>query len=106
MDDQLYQAADPLKYALQDTFILDREFILTQGKKLLTGMPYLFSEGHNSVAVRLLEVWLDYEAEDEFVYLSLQELQSNRTFTVCWNLDYSGSYFLWTIADLPTIMSL
>ncbi len=105
MDNHKPFTPDALNYDRYATFILDREFIMTQGKKLLTGMPYLFSEGRRSVAVRLLEVWLDYEFEDEFVYLTLQELQTNRTFTVCWNLDYTGDYYLWSIADLPTIMN-
>ena len=98
-------AADPLKYDRQQTFTLDREFVLTQDKKLVIGLPYLYSEGNRSVAVRLLKVWLDYELQDEFVYLSLQELQTERIFIVSWNLNYSGSYFLWSLADLPSIMN-
>jgi len=92
--------------AHQDTFKLDREFILIKGKTLLTGMPYLYSEGNRTTAVRLLEVWNDYDMEDEFVYLTLQELQTLKTFTISWNLNYSGSYYLWTLADLPTLMKL
>lgn len=97
---------DPMKYCRQETFLLDRPFILTHGKTLAIGLPYLYSEGRHHVAVRLLKVWLDYELQDEFVYLSLQELQSNKCFKVSWNLDYEGDYFLWSLADLPSIMNL
>lgn len=30
----------------RDTFMLDREFILIQGKTLVTGMPYMLLEGN------------------------------------------------------------
>ncbi len=106
MDDQLNHAAEALNYDRYATFILDREFVLTQDKTLVNGMPYLYTECNNSVAVRLLEVWLDYELQDEFVYLSLQELQTNRCFKVSWNLDYHGDYYLWSLADLPSIMNI
>ena len=94
------------KPAHRETLMLDKEFILTQDKTLVTGTPYLYSEGVYSIAVRLLEVWKDYEAEDQFVYLLLQELETNRTFKVSWNLDYDSDYYLWSIADLPTIMNM
>ena len=106
MDDNKPFTPDPLKYDQQDTFFLDRPFILTQNKTLVMGMPYMYSEGRRSVAIRLLEVWLDYEFEDEFVYLSLQELQTDRTFTVSWNLDYDGGYYLWSLADLESIVNM
>lgn len=106
MDDNKPLTPDALFYDRQDTFTLEREFIMTQGKTLLKGMPYMYNEGNNCIAVRLLEVWLDSEAGHEFVYLSLQELQTDRCFKVSWNLDYTGSYYLWTIADLPSIMNL
>ena len=106
MDDKINITPDARNYDRYATFILDREFILTQDKMLLKGMPYLYSEGRHHVAVRLLEAWLDYELEEEFIYLSLQELETDKTFKVSWNLDYSGSYYLWTIADLPSIMNI
>ena len=106
MNDNKTTNPDASISARQDTFKLDREFILIQDKTLLTGMPYLYNEGNKSVAVRLLEVWNDYDMEDEFVYLTLQEIQTNRTFTLSWNLNYSGSYYLWTLADFPTLTNL
>ena len=102
MNDKIYLNSDTCKSARQDTFVMDRPFVLTQNKTLVTGMPYLYSEGNRSVAVRLLEVW----EENDFIYLSLEELQSGRTFKVSWNLDYDGGYFLWSLADLPSIMNI
>ncbi len=64
-------------------------------------MPYLYSEGIHTTAVRLLKVWI----EDDVIYLNVEELKSPKTFTLSWNLDYNGSYYLWTIADLPTLMN-
>jgi len=91
-----------MKHAHKDTFVLDRPFVLTQGKNLVTGMPYMYSEGNRTAAVRLVKTWV----EDNIIYLIVEELNSSKTFTHSWNLDYQGSYFLWTIADLPTIMNL
>ena len=102
LNDQHNRTPDTIIYERQQILTLDREFILTQDKNLVTGIPYLYSEGSHHVAVRLLKVW----EEDDFIYLSLEELQSGRPFKVSWNLDYQGSYYLWTIADLPTLMNL
>lgn len=86
----------------RDTFMLDREFMLTQGKTLVTGMPYMYSEGSHFAAVRLCKIWV----EDNIIYLDVEELNSSNTFTLSWNLDYCGSYYLWTLADFPTLMNL
>ena len=88
--------------ARKDTFTLDREFVLTKDKNLIIGMPYMYAEGNHTAAVRLLKIW----QEDNIIYLDVEELQSLKTFTLSWNLDYNGSYYLWTIADLPTLMNL
>jgi len=100
MNDKIHITPDASISASQDTFILDRPFVLTQGKSLVIGMPYLYSEASHSAAVRLLKAW----QEDDIIYLNVEELKSTKTFTLSWNLDYQGSYYLWTIADLPTIM--
>ena len=102
MDDHKPPTHDPLEYDRQDTITLDIPLVLTQDKNLISGMPYLYSEGSYSAAVRLLGVWV----ENGIVYLHVEELQSQRSFTVNWNLDYYCSYYLWTIADLPTIINL
>lgn len=97
--------SNPALSAHLETFTLEREFILTEGKKLVTGMSYLYTEGNHSAAVRLVKAWQDYDSEDEFVYLSLQELQTDRCFKVSWNLEYKGDYYLWSLADLPSLLN-
>ena len=84
----------------RDSFYLDRPFVLTKGKNLVTGMPYMFSEGNHTKAVRLVDI----QVVDGILNLKAEELQTLKTFTLSWNLDYQGSYYLWTIADLPTLM--
>ncbi len=91
-----------MKHAHKDVFVLDRPFVLTQGKNLVTGMPYMYSEGNRTAAVRLVKTWV----EDNIIYLEVEELNSPKNFCLSWNLDYIGSYYLWTIADLPTLMNL
>ena len=88
--------------ASKDTFILDRPFILTQGRTLITGMPYLYSEGNRTKAIRLLDV----QEVQGIVYLRVEELKTLKTFRLSWNLNYTGDYWLWSIADLPTLMTL
>ncbi len=83
----------------KDTFYLDRPFVLTLGKTLVTGMPYLYSEGLRSAAVRLVKIWV----EDNIIYLDVQELQSLKTFTLSWNLNYYGDYWLWSLSDYETL---
>ncbi len=85
-----------------NAFVLDRPFILTQDKILVTGMPYMYTEGNRVAAVRLLKVWV----EDNTVYLDVQELQSPKTFRLSWNLTYTGDYWLWCLADFPTLTNL
>lgn len=100
MNDNYNQNSDASISTSKDTFVLDRPFILTQGKNLVNGMPYLYNEGNHSAAVRLIEVW----QEDNIIYLNVQELESLKVFILSWNLDYNGGYYLWSLADLPTLM--
>lgn len=88
--------------ACKDTFLLDRSFILTQGKNLVIGMPYMYTEGNRSAAVRLIKIW----QEDDIIYLALQELRTKKSFTVNWNLNYTGDYYLWSLADFHTLSNL
>ena len=57
MDDNKPFTPDALKTDRQQTFLLDKQFILTQNKTLVIGMPYLYNEGNRSIAVKLLKVW-------------------------------------------------
>ena len=88
-----------MKPAHKDVFVLNRPFILTQDKTLVTDMPYMYSEGNRTAAVRLVKTWV----EDNIIYLDVEELKSLKTFTLSWNLNYNGQYWLWSIADFPTL---
>ena len=93
---------EALNNAQYKTFILDRPFVLTHNKCLSIRMPYMYSEGSYTAAVRITDI---YESE-RIIYLQLEELDSMRKFTVDWNLEYAGDYYIWSIADLPTLMNL
>lgn len=102
MDDQSQHIPDALKYIQSNVISLDLPFILTTDKKLITGMPYLYSEGSHHVAVRLIELW----HINDMVYLLVEELESQRSFTVSWNLEYTGDYWMWSIADYETLIQI
>lgn len=102
MNDKINQNPDAFISDRRDTFMLDRSFILTQDKTLVTGMPYLYTEGNHSAAVRLVKTWV----EDDIVYLDVQELNSPKTFSLSWNLNYTGNYWLWSLADYDTLSNL
>jgi hypothetical protein len=91
-----------LHYDSKDSVLLDLPFVLTLGKKLVINMPYLLLEGRHSIAVRLLEV----NDADGVVYLVVQNLKTHRTFELSWNLNYEGSYWLWSLADYDTLQKL
>ena len=102
MNDTKYLNSNASISARQGTFVLDRPFILTTDKTLITGMPYMLMEGNRTKAIRLLNI----EIVQGIIYLMVQELESEKTFTLSWNLNYSGSYWLWSLADIPTIMDV
>jgi len=90
---------DTLHYVTPSTVVLNLPFILTVGKELTLGMPYMLLEGNRSTAVKLLNV----RDAQEFVYLIVQNLQTLKTFELSWNLNYEGSYWLWSLADYETL---
>ena len=100
MNDKIYLNPNTAISAHHDTFVLDRHFILTTDKTLKIGMPYLLMEGNRTKAIRLLDV----QVVQGIIYLKAQELESNKTLTLTWNLDYSGNYWLWSIADYETLV--
>jgi len=65
-------------------------------------MPYMILEGCHSKAVRLLDV---YDVNG-YVYLSVQELLTAKNYSLSWNMDFDGGYWLWCIADFQTITNL
>ena len=102
MNDQIDINPDTSISDRRDSIILDRPFILTQDKTLVTGMPYMLLEGNRTKAIRLLDI----EIVQGIVYLMVQELKSPKTFTLSWNVEYEGDYYLWTLADYDTLSNL
>jgi len=91
-----------LEYISPSEIMLDLPFILTQNKRLKLNMPYLKTEsklsGNDIAAIRLL----DLEVCEGIVQLYVQELESKKTYSLEWNMDYNGSYWMWGISDLST----
>lgn len=99
MPNQSQNIPDTLHYVTPSTVVLNLPFILTVDKELTLGMPYMLLEGNRSTAVKLLNV----RDAQRFVYLIVQNLQTQKTFELSWNLEYTGSYWLWSLADYETL---
>lgn len=71
-----------LEYLSSDTIKLNLHFILTQGKKLSKGMPYMKLEkrtiGDDIAAIRLFN-FQDYQG---VIYLNVQDLRTNRRYNL------------------------
>ena len=65
-------------------------------------MPYMLLEGSHITAIRLLNV----RDADGIVYLNVQELLTDKTYTLTWNMEYDGDYWLWSLADFETLTDL
>ena len=59
-------------------------------------------EGNQTKAIRLVDV----QDVDGTVFLKVEELNTLKTFTLSWNLDYDGQYWLWSIVDYETLVQL
>jgi hypothetical protein len=94
--------SDPDDFVHPLSIIISSPFVMTTNNDLVIGQPYLYSEDNYIVGVRIIDMWL----VDSFIYLHLQELQSEKSFVASWDADYDGQYYLWSIADLPTLMNL
>jgi len=94
-----------LEYLSNDTIVLDLPFIMTQGKRLTTNMPYLKLEkrlaGNDIVAIRLI----DFDDKDGIVTLYVQELKGKKTYYLSANMDYDGEMWFWSLADLESLIS-
>jgi len=95
-----------LEYLSPDTIVLDTPFIMTQGKRLTRGMPYMKLEkrtvGEDIAAIRLLN-YQDYEG---VVYLNVQDIKTNRCYNLSWNMEMDGDWWLWSLADFETLTNL
>jgi hypothetical protein len=95
-----------LKYLNPETMWLNLPFIMTLGKTLKLGIPYLKTENwladSKTEAIWLLDVW----DADGIVYIKIQSLATLEIDTLSWNLEYSGGYWLWSLASLNYIISM
>jgi hypothetical protein len=95
-----------LEYLLPNSVILKLPFIMTNAQRLTLHMPYLLLDrsgaGMHLKPVRLLEI----EVVNRMLKLNVQDLQTSKTFSLSWNLDYHGGYWLWAITDLYTLYHL
>jgi hypothetical protein len=90
------------EYILPDSIRLDLPFILTNDKRLIIGMPYMKLEGHHTTAVKLIDAW----DEDGFAYLKLQELKTDRVFTVSCRIQRESEFWLWSLASYDYLVDL
>jgi hypothetical protein len=92
-----------LQYFPPDSLMIDLPFILTQSKIMTRRMPYMLLEkkiaGDYIAAVRLI----DFHEKDGIVSLDVQELANNRTYSLSWNMEYTGDWWLWTLTDLENL---
>lgn len=92
-----------LQYFPPDSLMIDLPFILTKNKMLTCKMPYMLLEkkviGNYTAAIRLI----DFHEKNGIVFLDVQELENNRTYTLLWNMEYDGKIWLWSLADYETL---
>jgi len=95
-----------LEYLSLDTIVLDLPFIMTQGKRLTKGMPYLKVEkktiGEDIAAIRLLN-FQDYQG---VIYLNVQDLKTNRCYNLSHNMEIDGDWWFWSLADFDTLIDI
>jgi hypothetical protein len=95
-----------LEYISPTEIALDLLFIMTVNKRLSVNMPYLKVEnklsGNDIVAIRLL----DFNVSESIITLSVQELEGKKTYSLEWNMDYTGSFWLWSLTDFPSIYNI
>lgn len=92
-----------LQYFPPDSLRIDLPFILTKSKMLTRKMPYMLLEkkvaGEYIAAVRMV----DFHEKDGIISLEVQELLSDKTYTLSWNMEYIEDWWLWSLADLQTL---
>ncbi|MBN1638534.1 MAG: hypothetical protein JW866_06195 [Ignavibacteriales bacterium] len=97
-----YSGLNKLEYFRPNVVRLDLPFILTENKMLVLNMPYLKLEGVHSDAIRLLDVW----DNDNYVFLKIEHLQTGKISTLSWWLDYTGTYWLWSLSSITFIENI
>jgi len=66
-------------------------------------MPYMLLEkkvaGEYIAAIRLV----DFYEKCGIISFDVQELLTDRTYTLSWNMKYLGDWWLWSLADYETL---
>lgn len=93
-----------LEYLSPNTIVLDLHFIMTTGKKLTVGMPYLKlankNIGEDIAAIRLLS-FQDYQG---IIYLNVQDLKADKWYILSYNLEInSDGMWFWSLADIDSL---
>jgi len=92
-----------LEFVSPDTIVLDLHFIMTTGKRLTVGMPYLKlankNIGEEIAAIRLL----GFQDYDGMVYLNVQDIKTNRCYNLAWNMEIDDDWWLWSLSDFETL---
>jgi hypothetical protein len=95
-----------MKYISASEILLNLPFILTQDKRLKLNKPYIKTENKLScndiTAIRLL----NFEVNKSIIQLYVKELKSKKTYSLEWNMDYAGGYWLWNLSDFETILGI
>ena len=95
-----------LEYITPDTIVLNLDFIMTQGKRLTKGMPYMKLEkrtiGEDIAAIRLL----NFQEYAGVLYLNVQDIKTSRCYNISWNMEYVGDWWFWSLADFETLTDL
>jgi len=93
-----------IEYYPPDSIMVDLHFILTQNRILTRNMPYMFLEkrviGNYVAAVRLI----DFFHKDDIVTFKVQELASKKEFDLSSNMEYSGEFWMWCLADIQSLI--
>ena len=94
-----------LEYKSQTEIFVDLPIIMTRNKRLSINLPYLKIErlisGDSIAAIRIL----NFEVSDSILCLQVQELESKKAYTLEWNMDYNGNFWLFCLCDFETISS-
>ena len=92
-----------LEYISDDNIVLDLHFIMTTGKRLTRGMPYLKlankNIGEDIAAIRLLG-FQDYEG---MIYLNVQDIKTNRCYNLTWNMEIDDDWWFWSLSDMVSL---
>ena len=95
-----------LEYIPPDSIMLDLPYILIDSKNLCIGKSYVILNkevrGASRVAVKLL----DFDNDEDIVYLIVQELLTNNTYTIPWYLNGEGDYWIWEMSDVEGLIEI